>query len=237
MSKEAKARIKINELLKEAGWKFFDDAEGKANIVLENNVKITESHINALGENFEKNKNGFIDFLLLDKKGFPFIVLEAKSEDKPALVGKEQARKYAQAQHCRFIILSNGNSHYFWDTQRGNPQQITKFPSPDSFESYAKFTPNPQNLTREVVENDYIAYFLKSDKVLKELEKLKVGVAQYNISLGQVSDFQIPLPPLEIQREIVVRIEKERAIVEGNRELIQLYEEKVKKVIERVWEG
>jgi len=43
MSKEAKARIKINDLLKEAGWKFFDDAEGKANIVLENNVKITES--------------------------------------------------------------------------------------------------------------------------------------------------------------------------------------------------
>ena len=116
MNKEAKARIKINDLLKEAGWKFFDDAEGKANIVLENNVKITEHHINALGENFERSRNGFIDFLLLDKKGFPFIVLEAKSEDKHPLAGKEQARKYAQAQHCRFILLSNGNSHYFWDT-------------------------------------------------------------------------------------------------------------------------
>ena len=45
--KEARARIKINELLKEAGWKFFDDAEGKANIVLENNVKITESLVDA----------------------------------------------------------------------------------------------------------------------------------------------------------------------------------------------
>lgn len=163
MSKEAKARIKINDLLKEAGWKFFDEAEGKANIVLENNVKITESHINALGENFEQVKNGFIDFLLLDKKGFPFIVLEAKSEDKHALAGKEQARKYAQAQHCRFIILSNGNSHYFWDLQRGNPQPITKFPSPDSFESYSKFTPNPQSLAREVVEHDYIVLTQKPD--------------------------------------------------------------------------
>ncbi len=163
MSKEAKARIKINEMLKEAGWKFFDDAKGKANIVLENNVKITESHIDALGENFETTKNGFIDFLLLDKKGFPFIVLEAKSEDKHALAGKEQARKYALAQHCRFIILSNGNSHYFWDTQRGNPQPITKFPSPDSFESLAKFTPNPQSLSREVVEHDYIVLTQKPD--------------------------------------------------------------------------
>jgi type I restriction enzyme M protein len=48
---------------------------------------------------------------------------------------------------------------------------------------------------------------------------------------------EIPLPPLEVQREIVARIERERSIVEGNRELIRLYEEKVKKVIERVWDG
>src|SRR5215211_6222177 len=163
MNKEAKARIKINELLKEAGWKFFDDAEGKANIVLENNVKITESHIDALGENFETSKNGFVDFLLLDNKGFPFIVLEAKSEDKHPLAGKEQARKYAQAQHCRFVILSNGNSHYFWDTQRGNPVAIKKFPSPDSVEGYASFKPNLASLAREIVDKDYIVLTQKPD--------------------------------------------------------------------------
>lgn len=69
MSKEARARIKINELLKEAGWRFFDDANGRANIVLENNVKITGHYVNELGENLEKSRNGFIDFLLLDGKG------------------------------------------------------------------------------------------------------------------------------------------------------------------------
>jgi type I restriction enzyme, R subunit len=36
MSKEAKARIKINKLLEEAGWRFFDDEAGSANILLEN---------------------------------------------------------------------------------------------------------------------------------------------------------------------------------------------------------
>ena len=163
MSKEAKARIKINELLKEAGWKFFDDADGKANIVLENNVKITEGIVNALGENFEKQRNGFVDFLLLDKKGFPLIILEAKAEDKHALAGKEQARKYAQAQHCRFIILSNGNSHYFWDLQRGNPQAIKKFPAPDSVEGYSNFKPNPDALAREIAERDYIVLTQKPD--------------------------------------------------------------------------
>jgi type I restriction enzyme R subunit len=105
--KEAKARIKINKLLEESHWRFFDSPAGKANILLENNVKITEAAINELGEDFEKTKNGFVDFLLLDKQGYPFIVLEAKAEDKNPLFGKEQARKYALAQHCRFVILSN----------------------------------------------------------------------------------------------------------------------------------
>ncbi len=41
----------------------------------------------------------------------------------------------------------------------------------------------------------------------------------------------------DIKYKIIARIETERAIVHGNRELIRLYEEKVKKVIERVWEG
>lgn len=41
--KEAKARIKINKLLEEAGWRFFDDANGKANVIFENIVKIMEN--------------------------------------------------------------------------------------------------------------------------------------------------------------------------------------------------
>ncbi|MEO8742630.1 MAG: type I restriction enzyme HsdR N-terminal domain-containing protein, partial [Lysobacteraceae bacterium] len=113
--KEATARIKINKLLETAGWRFFDDGAGPANIALEPHVKLKHADIDAFGEDFEKVTNGFIDFLLLDAKGFPFVVLEAKSEDKSPLVGKEQARKYAKSQNCRFVILSNGNLHYFWD--------------------------------------------------------------------------------------------------------------------------
>jgi len=156
VNKEAKARIKINKLLEEAGWRFLDDANGKANIVLENNAKITETHINDMGEDFEKIKNGFIDFLLLDERGFPLIVLEAKSEDKNPLVGKEQARKYAKAQNCRFIILSNGNLHYLWDLTRGNPNVITKFPEPGSVKDYKDIKSDPYKLIIEPINDDYI---------------------------------------------------------------------------------
>jgi len=118
-SKEASARLKINKLLEQASWRFFDDEKGQANIQLEPNVKISQKDIDAFGNDFESTKNGFIDFLLLDDKGFPFVILEAKKEDKNPLDGKEQARRYAHNINARFVILSNGNLHYFWDLERG----------------------------------------------------------------------------------------------------------------------
>ena len=134
MAKEALARIKIDRLLAEAGWRFFDDASGQANVRLELHVKVKQADLDALGDDFEHAGNGFIDYLLFDDRGFPLIVLEAKSEDKNALVGKEQARKYALSQKCRYVILSNGRVHYFWDLKRGNPHPIQQFPTPDSAE-------------------------------------------------------------------------------------------------------
>jgi len=160
-NKEATARIKINKLLEAAGWRFFAEGDAPANIRLEPSVTLKSSDLDALGENFEKTSKGFIDFLLLDAKGFPLIVLEAKSEDKNPLVGKEQARKYAKSQNCRFVILSNGNLHYFWDLARGNPYLITSLPTPDSVTGYQQVTPNPQRLIEEVVNDDYIALTLR----------------------------------------------------------------------------
>ncbi len=162
-AKEAKARIKINKLLEEAGWRFFDSAAGKANILLENQVKLTRAALDELGEDFDKTTHGYVDFLLLDEQGFPFIVLEAKAEDKNPLFGKEQVRKYANSQHCRFIILSNGNIHYFWDLERGNPHVISRFPSPQTVTGYSKFKPDRNNLVRESVGDDYIALTQKPD--------------------------------------------------------------------------
>ncbi len=155
-AKEATARIKINKLLEAAGWRFFAEGTAPANIRLEPGVTLKKTDIDALGENFEKAAKGFIDFLLLNEKGFPFIVLEAKAEDKSPLVGKEQARKYARSQNCRFVILSNGNLHYFWDLERGNPYIITSFPTPESVTGYQKTVPDAKRLVAELVADDYV---------------------------------------------------------------------------------
>ena len=156
-AKEAKARIKINKLLEEAGWRFFDNEEGPANIQLEANVKLTKKQVDDCGENFEKVKNGFVDFLLLDENGKPFIVLEAKSEDLDPLVGKEQARNYAKSQFVKYVILSNGNIHYFWNIYKGNPQMIVSFPTCESVKGSKALNADPARLYNEEINADYIA--------------------------------------------------------------------------------
>lgn len=151
MQKEASARIKINKLLEESGWRFEDDKKGPANIKLEPGVKFSE-----LGDDFENEKHGFIDFLLLDKDGRALVVVEAKKESIDPLSAKEQARNYARNVNARFVILSNGNIHYLWDTKHGNPDTISKFPTQDSITQFETYTPNPKELAQTFVDENYI---------------------------------------------------------------------------------
>lgn len=158
MSKEAKARIKIDQLLREAGWLFFEENGLPANIQLEMGVRLTRKDLDDLGENFESpTKKGRVDYLLLDERGFPYIILEAKAAHIHPLSAKDQARRYADAQNCRFVLLSNGDLHYFWDLKLGDPQPVDVFPTPNDAPKYAQFNPQPQRLTAEIVSDDYIA--------------------------------------------------------------------------------
>ncbi len=42
MQKEAKARLKINSLLEESGWRFFEKDGKPANVQVETNVKMKD---------------------------------------------------------------------------------------------------------------------------------------------------------------------------------------------------
>jgi restriction endonuclease S subunit len=87
------------------------------------------------------------------------------------------------------------------------------------------------------IEPKYIVDLFQSPIIWNQLDRMMSGSAQPQLPIRNMVELKIPLPPLDIQRVIVARIERERAIVEGNRELIKIHEAKIKKVIERVWEG
>jgi type I restriction enzyme R subunit len=190
---EAKARIKINDLLKNSGWRFEDGPEGPANISLEAGVKFNDLDEDLENAVTKDGRRGSIDFLLIDKDKKPLVVLEAKRESIDPLSAKEQARNYARTCGARFIILSNGNIHYLWDTKHGNPETISKFPTPDSISQYQDYSPNPEELVNTKVDENYIVATqfpnFASDPDFNEPEKIKAFLKSNN--LKQLRPYQV----------------------------------------------
>jgi hypothetical protein len=103
-SKEATARIKINHLLEEAGWRFFADGSTPANIRLEPSVTIKSAELDAMGENFEKTSKGFIDFLLLDAEVFHCLCWKPSQRIRTRLSAKSRPEN---APSRRTVVLSS----------------------------------------------------------------------------------------------------------------------------------
>ena len=55
------------------------------------------------------------------------------------------------------------------------------------------------------------------------------------INNGDISNVLIPLPSLETQKKIVEKIEEEQKIIEANKKLIDLFEQKIKDKISELW--
>jgi type I restriction enzyme M protein len=85
-----------------------------------------------------------------------------------------------------------------------------------------------------IIPKLYSYYFL-SDGFNHEVLKGLKGAQLPRVGYESFSSIQIPLPPLEIQQQIVEQIEREQALVNANKELIALFEQKIKDRIARVW--
>lgn len=68
-----------------------------------------------------------------------------------------------------------------------------------------------------------------------ELQKLRGGAGIPGLNRKDVYIQKIPLPPLEAQKQIVAEIEAEQKIVDQNKKLIEIFEEKTKRKIGEIW--
>jgi type I restriction enzyme M protein len=56
-----------------------------------------------------------------------------------------------------------------------------------------------------------------------------------SIGRDQIKKIKIPLPSVEIQRQIIIKIENEQKIIGANKELITIFEKKIKDKIADIW--
>ena len=88
-------------------------------------------------------------------------------------------------------------------------------------------------IINDSVNKEYLTYCCKSDKFKNYVEKMSGNSLQPNISSKQVENFEISLPPIELQNkfaEFVKQIDKQKFEIENSlKEMQELYESLMEK--------
>src|SRR5258707_1336472 len=138
---EAFSRVLIDKALEFSGWNLLDHHQVR----------------------FELNSDtGRADYVLSGQRG-PLCVLEAKRDDLDPYDAKEQARGYAENLKAPFVILSNGNEHWFWNYERADQRdafRIERMPSLKDLERLRlKNLQPPRPLMSDVIGSGYLQRF------------------------------------------------------------------------------
>lgn len=81
----------------------------------------------------------------------------------------------------------------------------------------------------------FLKYFLMSEYFINQAESASTGVTLKHFGPTHLNKMEIMIPPIIIQKQIVEKIEAERALVESAEKLIGIYEQKTKEVIAKLW--
>ena len=75
------------------------------------------------------------------------------------------------------------------------------------------------------VLKEYVFHMIP--RLLKEIEDATYAVTVKHISVKQIRSMKIPLPPLEVQKEIVAEIERYQKIIDGARQVVENYQPRI----------
>lgn len=88
----------------------------------------------------------------------------------------------------------------------------------------------------EKVNTLYLLHCLKTGQALQYFKNNANTTTNIsNLSYSSLSTFKIPLPPLHIQEEIVKEIEGYQKVIDGAKQVIEIFEQKIKDKISEVW--
>jgi type I restriction enzyme M protein len=87
---------------------------------------------------------------------------------------------------------------------------------------------------KEDVESIYLKLVLDIF-IPNQIHILSAGAAYQALTIVKLKQLEIPIPDIETQRQIVAQIENEQALVNSNKQLIEIFEQKIKDRVSKVW--
>ncbi len=162
---EAFSRVKIDDLLKDAGWNLTDGAS----VLFEH----------ALPDGSRA------DYAMCDRSGRPMAAVEAKRASISPVEAQDQGRHYAEQLGVPFVFLSNGEEVWFLDRETdAHARKIATFYSQDDLERRIAARRNRLDLSsieidRRIVDREYQTACIEalSAEVSRGRRKLLVEMA------------------------------------------------------------
>lgn len=91
----------------------------------------------------------------------------------------------------------------------------------------------PKNVNE--LNNYFLKYMLLSENVQHQINSFATGSTVLGIKQSNLRLINIPLPPLDVQMEMVDKFKKEETAIGHNQTLIAIFEQKIKEKISEVW--
>ncbi len=88
---------------------------------------------------------------------------------------------------------------------------------------------------KELVLSDYYWAFAQSDMYWKQANALMSGGAQPQFNANAIAHILVPIPPISVQKVIVNQVREELAIVNQNKRIIEIFQQKIAEKIAEVW--
>jgi type I restriction enzyme, R subunit len=125
-NKETDARILIDDQLRIAGWNPEDKSEVLTEVAVSSDTGVLWA---GAGSRMARDPRPVLraDYVLLDQRGRPLAILEAKKQAIQPYTAKQQALPYAKQIGAPFIFLTNGELIYFWDYQNDDARIVNSF--------------------------------------------------------------------------------------------------------------
>ena len=156
---EADARILIDDQLRAAGWDPVDKSYVRTEVPVAAYASVAGIGIGTAfprtSDEDDKSIPGRSDYVLLDQRGRPLAVVEAKKQAINPYIAKQQALPYARQIGAPFIFLANGELIYFWDYQNEDAHVVDSFYSRRDLERIVQMRADRKPLVTIAIPETY----------------------------------------------------------------------------------
>lgn len=192
--KEADSRILIDDQLRAAGWAPADKSQVLTEVTV--SLGLRAAHPSSQGPvlttaDGDAVPTGRADYVLLDQRGRPLAVIEAKKQAIQPYAAKQQALPYAKQLGAPFIFLTNGELIYFWDYQNDDARIVDSFFSRRDMERLVLMRAERKPLAMAPIPDTYLRQ--GETRLLRPYQKEAMQALDHAVELGK-RRFLIELP-------------------------------------------